>query len=278
MRLIAVGDNVVDYYEDREEMFPGGNAVNVAIFWKRYGVDEVSYIGIVGNDEEGEHIVSSLEEEQIDVSRVRKVFGASGEAVVTLDEQGDRKFVGSNKGGVQTQVKLNFTETELAFISTFSLLHTSVFSHLEKELPMLQEYIDISFDFSTKYDDDYLELVCPYIKYATFSGGDLTSEECEALIARVHQLGTPNIIVTRGSAGSLFSDSKQVYQQGIIETDVVDTLGAGDTFVAIFLKEYVSHGDTQVAMEKGAAAAAETCQRYGAFGYGKKRGKRITIG
>ncbi|MBT2657774.1 fructoselysine 6-kinase [Bacillus sp. ISL-18] len=278
MRLIAVGDNVVDYYEDREEMFPGGNAVNVAVFWKRYGVEEVSYIGIVGNDEEGDHIVSSLAEEQIDVSRVRKVFGASGEAVVTLDEQGDRKFVGSNKGGVQTQVKLNFTETELAFISTFSLLHTSVYSYLEKELPVLQKYIDLSFDFSTKYDEEYLKLVCPYIKYAIFSGGDLTHEECEALIARVHQLGTPNIIVTRGSAGSLFSDSKQVYQQGIVETDVVDTLGAGDTFVAIFLKEYVSHGDTQVAMEKGAAAAAETCQRYGAFGHGKKRGKRITIG
>lgn len=277
MRLIAVGDNVVDYYEDREEMFPGGNAVNVAVFWKRYGADTVSYIGIVGNDEEGDHIVQSLAQEDIDVSRVRKVFGASGEAVVTLDEQGDRKFVGSNKGGVQTEVKLNFTESELDFISTFALLHTSVYSYLERELPVLQKYIDLSFDFSTKYDEEYLKLVCPYIKYGIFSGGDLTHEECEALIARVHQLGTPNIIVTRGSAGSLFSDSKQVYQQGIVETDVVDTLGAGDTFVAIFLKEYVSHGDTQLAMEKGAAAASETCQRFGAFGYGKKRGKRITV-
>ncbi|MEH7119534.1 PfkB family carbohydrate kinase [Neobacillus vireti] len=278
MRLIAVGDNVVDYYEDREEMFPGGNAVNVAVFWKRYGVEEVSYIGIIGNDEEGEHIVQSLVEEQIDVSRVRKVFGASGEAVVALDEQGDRKFVGSNKGGVQSQVKLNFADSELAFISSFQLLHTSVFSHLEKELPLLKQYIDISFDFSTNYEESYLELVCPHIKYAIFSGGELTHEECEALIARVHQLGTPNIIVTRGSAGSLFSDSKKVYSQGIIETDVVDTLGAGDTFVAIFLKEYAANGNAQEAMEKGAAAAAETCQRFGAFGHGKKRGKRIMIG
>jgi len=278
MRLIAVGDNVVDYYEDREEMFPGGNAVNVAVFWKRYGVEEVSYIGIVGNDEEGDHIVHSLAEEQIDISRVRKVFGASGEAVVALDEQGDRKFVGSNKGGVQSRVKLNFADSELAFISTFQLLHTSVFSHLEKELPLLKQYIDLSFDFSTKYEESYLELVCPHIKYAIFSGGELTHEECEALIARVHRLGTPNIIVTRGSAGSLFSDSNRVYSQGIIETDVVDTLGAGDTFVAIFLKEYAANGNAQEAMEKGAAAAAETCQRFGAFGHGKKRGKRIVIG
>lgn len=278
MRLIAVGDNVVDYYDDRGEMFPGGNAVNVAVFWKRYNVDEVSYIGIVGNDEEGDHIVNSLKQENIDVSRVRKVIGPSGEAVVALDEHGDRKFVGSNKGGVQKELKLNFTETELEYIHTFSLLHTSVYSHLETELPLLQNYIDISFDFSTKYDDAYLDLVCPYVKYAVFSGGDLAKEECEALIRKVHAAGTPNVIVTRGSEGSLFSDSHQLYEQGIVETDVVDTLGAGDTFVAIFLKEYVLHSIAKAAMERGSAAAAETCRRFGAFGHGKKREKKIAIG
>ncbi|WP_223594871.1 PfkB family carbohydrate kinase [Neobacillus bataviensis] len=278
MKLIAVGDNVVDYYEDRGEMFPGGNAVNVAVFWKRYGAEFVSYIGIVGNDEEGDHIVSSLKQENIDVSQVRKVFGPSGEAVVTLDEQGDRKFVGSNKGGVQKLVKLNFAEAELEFINTFSLLHTSVYSYIEKELPLLKTYIDISFDFSTRYDDEYLELVCPHVKFAIFSGGDLTKQECEALIAKVHAAGTPNVIVTRGSEGSVFSDSRQVYEHGIADADVVDTLGAGDTFVAVFLKEYVQHGDAKAAMQRGAAAAAETCGRFGAFGHGKKREKRIVIG
>ncbi|WML60643.1 PfkB family carbohydrate kinase [Neobacillus sp. PS2-9] len=277
MRLIAVGDNVVDYYDDRGEMFPGGNAVNVAVFWKRYGVENVSYIGIVGNDEEGEHIVNSLKLENIDVSHVRKMFGPSGEAVVTLDEHGDRKFVGSNKGGIQKQVKLNFTESELGLISNFSLLHTSVFSHIETELSELKKHIDISFDFSTRYDDDYLERVCPHIKYAIFSGGDFTKEECEAFIRKVHVAGTPNVILTRGSEGSLFSDSHQVYEQGIVQTDVVDTLGAGDTFVAVFLKEYVQHGDAKVAMQKGAAAASETCGRFGAFGHGKKRESKITI-
>lgn len=278
MRLIAVGDNVVDFYDDRQEMFPGGNAVNVAVFWKRYGAQEVSYIGIVGNDEEGDHIVNSIKQENVDVSRVRKVFGPSGEAVVTLDEQGDRIFVGSNKGGVQKHVKLNFTEEELEYISSFALLHTSVYSHLETELPLLKKYAEISFDFSTKYDDDYLALVCPHVKYAIFSGGGLTEAECEALMVKVHSAGTPNVIVTRGSEGSLFSDSKKVYEHGIVETEVVDTLGAGDTFVAVFLKEYVQHGNAAEAMKKGAAAAAETCQRFGAFGHGKKREKKIAIG
>lgn len=50
MKLIAVGDNVVDYYQDQETFYPGGNALNVAVLAKRLG-HESSYIGIVGNDE-----------------------------------------------------------------------------------------------------------------------------------------------------------------------------------------------------------------------------------
>ena len=30
MKLIALGDNVIDYYHNTQECFPGGNAVNVA--------------------------------------------------------------------------------------------------------------------------------------------------------------------------------------------------------------------------------------------------------
>ncbi|WP_338786305.1 PfkB family carbohydrate kinase [Metabacillus sp. FJAT-53654] len=271
MKLLAIGDNVVDYYEDREEMFPGGNALNVAVFWRQNGVEDVSYTGIVGNDEEGDHIIDSLIKEDINVSRVRRAIGPSGVAVVTLDENGDRKFVGSNKGGVQSLLKLTFSESELDYISSHSLLHTSVFSRLESELPLLKKYINLSFDFSTTYDDEYLAQVCPYLTFGIFSGGDLTRNECEELIDRAHNLGTRNVLVTRGEEGALFSDTHNLYEQGIVETEVVDTLGAGDTFVAIFLKEYLVKPDAKQAMAIAAAVAAETCKRYGAFGYGKKK-------
>jgi fructoselysine 6-kinase len=271
MKLLAVGDNVVDYYEDREEMFPGGNALNVAVFWRQNGVEEVSYIGIVGNDEEGDHIMDSLKSEDINVSRVRRAIGPSGVAVVTLDENGDRKFVGSNKGGVQSILKLAFSETELEYIGSHSLLHTSVFSRLESELPLLKKHIYLSFDFSTTYDDDYLAQVCPYLTFAIFSGGDLSRKECEELITKAHKLGTRNVLVTRGEEGALFSDSHNLYEQSIVETEVVDTLGAGDTFVAIFLKEYLLNPDPKQAMAMAAAAAADTCKSFGAFGYGKKK-------
>nr|WP_276282970.1 hypothetical protein [Virgibacillus indicus] len=35
MKLIAVGDNVVDSYLDKKTIYPGGNALNVSVLCKQ---------------------------------------------------------------------------------------------------------------------------------------------------------------------------------------------------------------------------------------------------
>ena len=73
MKLIGVGDNVVDYYKDQGKIYPGGNALNVAVFYNRLSNHQSSYMGIVGNDESAEHVVNTLQQEKMDISRVRRV-------------------------------------------------------------------------------------------------------------------------------------------------------------------------------------------------------------
>ena len=60
MKLIAIGDNVMDYYKDRGEIFPGGNALNAAVLGKRYQADVSSCIGIIGNDQAADHVRQTL--------------------------------------------------------------------------------------------------------------------------------------------------------------------------------------------------------------------------
>lgn len=268
MRLIGVGDNVVDYYKDRGEIYPGGNALNVAVLAKRYGVEKSSYLGILGDDAAGDLVLSSLQAENIDSSRVRRVCGPNWESIVSLNEDGDRVFVGSNKGGVQSLVKLNFTEADSSYIGSHDLLHTSVYSWIEKELPELHKILPISFDFSARREEEYLKSVCPYLQYAFFSGSDLSRSQCEDLMRFVSDLGPKVVGVTRGSEGALFFANGKVYEQGIIETNVIDTLGAGDSFIAMFLTQYHQYGNVEEAMQQAAKASAETCGIYGAFGYG----------
>ena len=39
MNIIGIGDNVVDDYVDLRTMFPGGNALNVAVYASMLGCD-----------------------------------------------------------------------------------------------------------------------------------------------------------------------------------------------------------------------------------------------
>ncbi|MBU8711030.1 MULTISPECIES: PfkB family carbohydrate kinase [Brevibacillus] len=268
MKLIAIGDNVVDYYKDRGEIFPGGNALNVAVLGKRYQADVSSYIGIIGNDQAADHVRQTLLLEKIDISRLRQAIGPNGEAIVSLNADGDRVFVGSNKGGVQAYMGLRLTDDDKAYIARHELLHTSIYSNLEHELPELHKAIRISFDFSTRWTSAYLERVCPYVDYGFFSGSDLTEDECHQLIQQVHRLGTKVVGVTRGAQGAIFSEAGKLYRQEIVPTEVVDTLGAGDSFIAMFLMKYHPDGDMQAALRQASVAAAQTCGHYGAFGYG----------
>ena len=57
--LLAVGDNVVDRYVEAGYMYPGGNAVNVAVHARRNGATS-AYLGAVGTDRAGQVVLAAL--------------------------------------------------------------------------------------------------------------------------------------------------------------------------------------------------------------------------
>ncbi|NLB90018.1 MAG: carbohydrate kinase, partial [Clostridiales bacterium] len=267
MRLIAVGDNVVDCYLDEGIYYPGGNAVNVAVGCKRSG-GESAYLGIFGNDEEADHIKWALTQENISYEGSRVVDAFSGHPGVSLTAEGDRVFVGGPKDTAQHIVRIRLTPKDLDHISGFDICHTSCYSSIEYELPTLQKVCDVSFDFSSEHtQEEYLSLVCPYIRFAFFSGSDLNKEQIEALIARVHQLGVEVVGITLGSDGALFSQKKngetKRFHQGIKPAKVIDTMGAGDSFIAGFLTHYFDHKHMEDALDFAATCAAKTCEENG---------------
>jgi len=61
MKVIGVGDNVVDQYAHIRTMYPGGNALNFAAYASMLG-HEAAYLGIFGNDSAAKHVISVLDE------------------------------------------------------------------------------------------------------------------------------------------------------------------------------------------------------------------------
>lgn len=271
MRLIAVGDNVVDCYVDQGVYYPGGNAVNVAVGCRRAGCEQAAYLGVLGNDREADHLTDALSKEGITWDHCRRVYAITGHPGVKLVD-GDRVFIGGPKNTAQHIVRLRLTDEDLAYISQFDICHTSCYSSIEPELEKIRKECDISFDFSSDCQrTEYLAQVCPHIRFAFFSGSELTDTEVDALIDSVHGYGPEIVGITLGSRGALFSRIGQRYRQSIIPVDsVVDTMGAGDSFIAGFLTRFGQGATMPEALSFAAERAAQTCKEPGAFGYGKE--------
>ncbi|WP_010281159.1 PfkB family carbohydrate kinase [Bacillus timonensis] len=270
MKVIAIGDNVVDCYLDQGLYYPGGNAVNVAVNCKRSGAEEVGYIGVFATDDKAQHLKDVLSKEGISYQRSRVVEGKSGQPRVNLTEEGDRVFVFSPKDTVQHLVKIRLVEGDYDYIKTFDVCHTSCYSWLEDELPILSKQIDVSFDFSENRDSEYLQKVCPYISIGFFSGASLSDDEIENLLAELKGYNLKVIGITRGSKPAIFVHNGKRYEQEVLETEVVDTMGAGDSFIGAFLTAFYNEKSMEESLYDAAKSASTTCTFYGGFGYPNK--------
>jgi fructoselysine 6-kinase len=263
--VIGVGDNTVDRYLHLGRMFPGGNAVNVAVHARRFGC-RAAYLGWMADDAHGRLVRDALINERVDISHSRFIFGEGAYCEITLKE-GDRIF-GDFSEGVCGQISLN--EDDLRFISEFDLVHTSVYSHLDDQLNLLAGHARIlSYDFSQEWNMDSLKKNLPLINLAIVSnprGGVISNEE---LINYAAERGSAKLLITNGEEGAVFFDGISVFRQGIINiTNVVDTLGAGDAFAARFMVDYLGGKTAETALENAAHSAAMACTYFGAFGHG----------
>lgn len=181
MKVLGIGDNVVDKYVHLRMMYPGGNALNFSVFAKRAGVD-AAFIGVFGDDNEGRHVEHILRELDIDISRCRYHSGENGCARVTLEE-GDRVFLDSNEGGVTRLHPLELSEEDKAYLRGFDLIHTGLYSHTGHLLPELEALeIPLSFDFSDDFTDTQVEQYITHANFAFFSCSHMTDEETQNYI------------------------------------------------------------------------------------------------
>jgi len=262
MRLLGVGDNVVDRYRDLGVMFPGGNALNVAVAARRAGAD-AAYLGVLGTDGAGETVLAGLRAEGLELDRLRIVEGSNAYADVEV-VNGDRVFVGSDIG----VSRFVLDEADLAYAATFDLVHTGDCSMLEDQVAALAGRAPVSFDFSVHREPAYAEPLLPHVTIACFSASDLDDEATMDFLAGVVRRGPRLVLATRGTAPALLYDGRRTWRRPVLSSEVVDTLGAGDSFIGRFLVGVVRDEDPAANLLAAARAAAKTCGHYGAFGHG----------
>ena len=104
-----------------------------------------------------------------------------------------------------------------------------------------------------KINDDEIGIVSKM-----FSLGEDPTLACRELIARY---GLDLVILTKGPDGSEVITANQVIPQGTDDVEIVDTVGAGDSFTAAFVVSYL-RGDTLTQAQRLASETASyVCSR-----------------
>lgn len=262
VKIAATGDNVVDCYLSSGQMFPGGNCLNLSVFVSRFGARS-AYVGAIGKGRAGEVIAAALAAEGVDTTRLRVLDGPTAYCVIG-HRQGDRVFVDFDLGVSM----FSPSPEDLDFIEGFDAVHVGQSSGLDRWLGEIASRTRLSYDFSTRRDRDHRREIAPLCLLASVSGGGLSPLEQDGIGEELVEAGAEWVLVTKGREGaSLFSASGR-FDVAAAPVEIVDTLGAGDTFIARVLYGLVAGEAPAAFMQAAAEAAAETCRYFGAFGHG----------
>ena len=262
MRLVGIGDNCVDRYPQLGMMFPGGNTLNVAVFARRSGAT-AGYVGVLADDAAGRCVRDALRAEQVDTQRLRVVPGLTAYATVEVVD-GERVF-GPHEEGVSLFVP---SGADYDYVAGFDLAHTGDCSGMEAHVGALAARCKVSFDFGVHLEPAYAQPLLGDVFVAEFSASGLDEDQVGDLVRWASRQGPTFVLATRGAGGALLFDGRRTYRQPALATRVVDTLGAGDAFIARTLVGLVGGEPIPETLHAAAELAARTCSDVGAFDRG----------
>lgn len=239
-------DNNITYQKN-----PGGAPANVAAGVSRLG-GKAGFLGKVGDDALGRYLKNVLED--FNVSTENMLFtkeAHTGIVLVTLDEDGERSFEFYVNPSADRLLSEDDIKEEM--LNDYGILHFGTISMIDeisrwatlkavniaKKKGML-----ISFDPNLRLnlwssEEKAKEIVFSMLPFADIL--KVSDDEVKFLtgcnnieegLKRLAEFGIKLVLVTLGKDGVLFNFSGTVDKVSGFSTQVVDTTGAGDAFVA----------------------------------------------
>ncbi len=256
LNLVAVGDNCLDVYLTKDVMTVGGNALNVAVHWRRAGLS-ARYIGAVGRDGEGDVICDELTKTGLARADVER---RDGHTAVTLlrEKDGDRQILFEDLGVGKDYMP---ADAHYRAIAAADWVHLGTNADVGLVRRLIADRVPFSVDVSTAH----LALPLHDVPIVFASGPEDASVPVEPLVQKLREIGARQLVVTCGSRGAFFSDRGALLHAPATKVAVVDTCGAGDSFIATFLATLRAGRSAADALRAATADAGETCRYVGGF-------------
>jgi fructokinase len=272
-RVLCLGEVLFDLLADQlgrklEEVeswtpYPGGAPANVACALVKLGIP-AGFVGCVGEDEPGNQLVKLLNDVAVDTTGVQRHQTAPTRQVyVVRSLNGDRTFAGFGKydTGEFADTQLNAKKLPPLLFEAADIL---VLGTLELAYPESGKAVLHALDLAEKYDMKIILDVnwrpvfwhnpdaAPDIIRQIFKKVDfvkLAKEEAEWLFgtsdagAIKYRLDSvEGVLVTDGENGCAYCLDENEGKLPAFSVPVVDTTGAGDSFLAGFIHQLLTHG------------------------------------
>ena len=253
---------------------PGGKGANQAVAAAQLGLP-VHLIGAVGDDGFGQQLRQSLRDYTVDITHVQTIRGASGVALITVDDKGENTIVvasGANMrmtAGILDAVALALDDCKSLLLQLeipYDLVLTA--AHLAKrrnlmvildpapapKKPLPAELYALA-DIITPNENETLALT-----------GIAPVDDASAAAAAqlLHHRGAQHVVIKRGAQGVVWSYAGQQQIIPAFVVPAVDTVAAGDCYngaLAVALHDGML---MPVALRFAAASAAIAVTRRGA--------------
>lgn len=255
-KLIAVGDNCLDVYLTKGFLAVGGNALNVAVQWRRRGLD-ARYLGALGRDGEADIMLAAIAGAGLDPQDVEIRPGASA-VTLLADDRGERRFLFESLGVGEDYVP---EPARYALLRQADWVHLGTNASAELVRRLVADKVLFSVDLSTRP----LALPLAGVPLVFVSGPDDPKESVAPLFDALKAAGAHEIVLTCGPRGSFHEAGGTRVSAGAVPVAVVDTCGAGDSFIAEFIVSRLAGASAGEALARSAACASETCTHLGGF-------------
>lgn len=248
-------------------LFCGGKGLNQSIAFSKCGV-EVWHAGAVG-DKDSEMLLEELTKAGVNVTLVMKKPGNSGHAIIQKEPNGQNCIL--LYGGANQAITREDVDDTLGHFEEGDYLI------LQNEINQIEYIMEKAHEKKMKIvlnPSPMNELIRTYpLKYVDyFLLNEIEAEEIcgepgtgDELIEKISQrFPNAQIVLTLGSEGSIYKDSKEKLHQGIYKVKAVDTTAAGDTYTGYFIGSIMKGETTKKALEYASKASAISVTRHGA--------------
>lgn len=271
----------------------GGSPFNAAVGLARLG-QPVAFLSAVSCDFLGERLMRALEAEGVDTSAVQRNDAPTTLGLVGLDVNHVPSYSFYGEGGADRQLTVQALESlpqgmRAIHLGSYASVVEPIASTLRALVEREQARSLIAYDPNIRLNvepaltrwRDMFEWMLPRTHLLKISEEDLQllfpGTSSETFAANALGRGVKLVVITRGAEGAQAWTSLAHACTPSIRVEVVDTVGAGDTFQAALLAWLAGQGclsiealrgltaaQLQSALGFAARAAAITCSRRGA--------------